>query len=118
MPPVSGFFTTTQNAPVRGELRGDLLVLICANKFTLEIINKPETLELVTRKASAKLGRPIRVTVTDQTASHAESKQMDQLLSFGRAHANIINIKDKILYGIHNMPPFIQITYILYHYLK
>ena len=94
MPPVSGFFTTTQNAPVRGELRGDLLVLICANKFTLEIINKPETLELVTRKASAKLGRPIRVTVTDQTASHAESKQMDQLLSFGRAHANIINIKD------------------------
>lgn len=94
MPPVSGFFTSTQNAPVRGELRGDTLILVCANKFTLEIINKPETLELVARKASAKLGRPVHVSVTDQTASHADSKQLDQLLSFGRAHSNIVNIKD------------------------
>lgn len=94
MPPVSGFFTSTQNAPVRGQLRGDTLVLICANKFTLEIINKPETMELVARKAAAKLDRPVRVTVTDQTASHAESKQLEQLLSFGRAHSNIVNIKE------------------------
>jgi len=94
MPPVSGFFTSTQNAPVRGELRGDTLVLVCANKFTMEIINKPETVELVARKAAAKLGRPVRVTVTDQTASHTESKQLEQLLSFGRAHSNIVNIKD------------------------
>ena len=94
MPPVSGFFTSTQNAPVRGELRGDTLILVCANKFTLEIINKPETLDLVTRKASAKLGRPVRVSVTDQTASPSESKRLEQLLSFGRAHSNIVNIKD------------------------
>ena len=94
MPPVSGFFTSTQNAPVRGELRGDKLVLICANKFTMEIINKSETMELVARKAAAKLGRPVRITVTDQTASREDSKQIEQLLNFGRAHSNIINIKD------------------------
>lgn len=94
MPPVSGFFTSTQNAPVRGELQGDTLVLICANKFTLEIINKPEILELVGRKAAARLGNPVRIKITDQSVSHSESKQLDQLLSFGRAHSDIVNIKN------------------------
>ena len=94
MPPVSGFFTSTQNAPVRGELRGDTLILVCANKFTLEIINKAETLELVARKAAAKLGHPVRVTVTDQASAKNDSKQLEQLLSFGRAHSDIVNIKE------------------------
>ena len=59
-PPVSGFFTTTPTAPVLGSVSGDQVVLRCANKFALEMINKPEILALVSRKASAILGRPVR----------------------------------------------------------
>ena len=93
-PPVTGFFAPTANAPVRGKLQGDKLLLVCANKFTMEIINKPEILELVSRKASAKLGRRVRVEAVDQTARNAKSEQMEQLLQFGRAHSDIIKIKE------------------------
>lgn len=93
-PPISGFFTTTPNSPVRGVLKGDRLLLVCTNVFTMEIINKPDVLDLVALKASAKLGRQIRVAVTDSENTAQKSQQMEQLLSFGRAHENIINIKD------------------------
>ena len=93
-PPVSGFFAPTQNAPIQAKLHGSELVLLCANTFTMEIINKPEILDLVARKASAKLGRPIRVSVADKNAANAKSEQMEQLLRFGRAHSDIIKIKE------------------------
>ena len=92
-PPVSGFFASTPNAPIQGRLQGNHLILVCTNTFTMEIINKPEILELVSRKASAKLGRPIRATAADKTAVKEKSRQMEQLLDFGRAHSDIINIK-------------------------
>ncbi len=93
-PPISGFFTTTPNAPLRGVLAGDKLVIACTNKFTVDIVNKPEVLELVARKASAKLGRPIRVVVTDDTQLNEKNEQMEQLLNFGKAHSDIITIKN------------------------
>ncbi len=93
-PPVVGFFTTTENAPVRGELRGKQLVLVCANKFTMEIVNKPEILSLVSIKASAKLGYQVSVSVTDKTGSSSSNAHMEQLLSFGRSHEEIVNIKN------------------------
>ena len=93
-PPVSGFFAPTPNAPIQCALQGDSLSLVCANAFTMEIINKPEILELVARKASAKLGRAVRVTPVDQTCRKANSQQMEKLLQFGRNHSDIIKIKD------------------------
>ena len=93
-PPASGFFAATQNAPVQGVLRGDRLLLVCTNRFTMEYINKPEILELVSRKASAKLGTPVRAVPVDQTAGNGKSEQMEQLLNFGRAHSDIVKIKD------------------------
>ena len=54
--------------------------------------NKPEVLELVARKAAAKLGRPINVVASDKTQTQKE--QLERLLAFGRAHADVINIKD------------------------
>lgn len=91
--PAAGFFATSPDAPVRGVLQGDVLTLVCANSFTMEIINKPDIVTLVARKASAKLGRNVRVTVTDRTSSGKKSEQMEELLRFGRAHADRINIK-------------------------
>ncbi len=93
-PPVLGFFTTTENSAVKGVLKGKTLVLMCQNTFTKDIVNKPEVLSLVALKASAKLGYPVSVSVTDQDDVRADSGHMDQLLNFGRAHSDIVNIKD------------------------
>ena len=93
-PPVTGFFAPTPNAPVQGLLRGNELILQCANPFTLEMVNKPEIIALVERKASAKLGRPVRVKAADKNSTATKSKQMEQLLSFGRAHGDIVKIKE------------------------
>ena len=93
-PPVSGFFAPTANAPVQGVLQGSNLVLRCANSFTLEMVNKPSILELVTRKATAQLGRNVKVIAVDKTAKPEDNSKMDQLLSFGRAHSDIVKIKE------------------------
>ena len=93
-PPVSGFFVSTPNAPIQGELRGNQVVLKCANDFTLEMINKPDILALVSRKASAMLNRPVTAKAVDRTARPENNARMEQLLSFGREHSNIVKIKD------------------------
>jgi DNA polymerase-3 subunit gamma/tau len=93
-PPVTGFFAPTPNAPVQGMLRGNEVIIQCANAFTLEMVNKPEIIALVERKASAKLGRPVRARAVDRNNSGSKSKQMEQLLSFGRAHGDIVKIKE------------------------
>ena len=92
-PPVSGFFAPTQNSPVQGQLRGSTLVLRCANSFTMEVINKPEILQLVARKASARLGTAVTVVAEDSTAKPANTQQMNRLLQFGAEHSDIITIK-------------------------
>ncbi len=93
-PPVMGFFATTPNAPVRGVLRGSQLILECTVSFVYECVNKPPILELVARKASAKLGRAVTATAVDMTAKPKKTVQMEQLLDFGRAHQDIVKIKE------------------------
>ena len=92
-PPVTGFFAASPNAPVQGEVRDNELLLICESGFIKDMVNKPEILELFSRKASAALGRPVRATAVDRNARAVNSKQMEDLLSFGRANSNVINIK-------------------------
>ena len=93
-PPAFGFFTTSPNAPVQGALVGDKLELRCSNKFIAETINKPDVLEVVSRKASAQLGRPVRTAVVDLSAKPAANGKMQELLNFGRAHSDIVKIKE------------------------
>ena len=92
-PPASGFFVTTPNAPVEGVLRENRLELVCAASFIVDVLNKPEILEMISRKASAKLGRPIRAVAVDRTKVNTKSRQMEQLLRFGQEHSDIIKIK-------------------------
>lgn len=89
-PPVSGFFAP--NGPIQGILQGNTFVLSCANSFTKTVVDKPEVLELVARKVSAKLGKPVRAVASDK--SNVRNEQLEQLLQFGREHSNVINIKD------------------------
>lgn len=93
-PPVSGFFITSPNAPVQGNLDGDKVILNCNTAFTTQMVNKPEILSLVARKASAILGRPVRAEAVDKSAAPARSAGFQQLLNFGREHSDIVNIKD------------------------
>ena len=92
-PPASGFFVTTPNAPVEGVLRENRLEMVCAAGFIVDVLNKPEILEMISRKASAKLGRPVRAVAVDRTKVNTKSRQMEQLLRFGQEHADIIKIK-------------------------
>lgn len=92
-PPVSGFFAQTANSPVNGVMKGDTILLVCANAFTKQIVDKPEVLDLVARKVSAKFGRPIRAKACDKTETGGKSAQMEQLLQFGREHSDVIHIK-------------------------
>ena len=92
--PIGSFFTTSENAPVTGEIRQGKLVLKCGSAFAMDLVNKPEVLSVVRCKASAILGRNISVTAVEATANPGSSARMDQLLNFGRQHSDIVTIKD------------------------
>ena len=93
-PPVSGFFTQAQEGPVNGVLRGGRLELECANAFTVEMVNRPETLAVIARKASAMLKKPVQVVTVDKSHQPKRNANLDQLLNFGREHPDIISIKE------------------------
>ena len=92
-PPAIGFFNTGPNAPVQGVLIGNRLELRCTNAFTAQMLDKPDILEVVSRKASAMLGRPVRAFSVDMTAKPQGNPRMEQLMNFGKAHSDIVNIK-------------------------
>ena len=93
-PPLSAFFAPTPNAPIKGILQGNRLILICTNQFAMDMVNKPETLMLVSGKASSLLGRPIQTVATDQASGVQKNEQMEKLLDFGRNHSDIVKIKN------------------------
>ena len=92
-PPSAGFFIASPDSPVKGVLKGNELLLQCNNSFTLGMINKPEVITLVSRKASALLGRNIAVKPVDVNAAPEYSDRMQQLLDFGKKHSDIVTIK-------------------------
>ena len=91
-PPVSGFFAPTPNAPVQGALVGNVLELRCSNDFIAKMLDKPEILEVVSRKASSMLNRSLRIQLIDMTAKPAGNPRMEQLMQFGRDHSDIVKI--------------------------
>ena len=92
-PPITGFFVATPNAPVQGALVGDRLELRCGNDFTAQMLDRPDVLEVVSRKAGVMLGRPVRAVVVDMSAKPANNPRLEQLLNFGRAHSDIVTMK-------------------------
>lgn len=93
-PPVSGFFAASPNAPVQGVLAGGRLELRCANAFTAQMIERREVLEVVSRKAGVILGKPVQTVVVDLSAKPASNPRLAQLVDFGRAHSDIVTIKE------------------------
>ena len=93
-PPVSGFFASSPNAPVQGRLQGNKLALLCDSDFIVQMLNKPELLQMVGRKAAMILGRNVEVTVVDRSADPGADEKMDKLLAFCKAHSDVIKIKE------------------------
>jgi hypothetical protein len=93
-PPACGFFATTQNAPVKGVLSGDQIVLQCSNSFAYEMVNKTEILTLVARKASSIVGRQLTAKIVDSTSIPTKNAKMESLLNFSKEHPDIINIQN------------------------
>ena len=93
-PPITGFFVATPNAPVQGALVGDRLELRCGNDFTAQMLDRPDVLEVVSRKAGVMLGRPVRAVVVDMSAKPANNPRLEQLMNFGRAHSDIVTMKE------------------------
>ena len=93
-PPLSGFFAPTPSSPLQGALVGNVLELRCSNDFIAKMLDKPEILEIVSRKAGAMLNRPVQVKLIDLTAKPAGNPRMEQLMKFGRDHSDIITIKN------------------------
>jgi len=92
--PMAGFFSSAERSPIKGRVRGDRVGLICADSFVAQMVDKPEIKELTARKAAAILGKPVQVVIVDRTAQPEKSRQMEQLIAFGKAHNDIVNIKD------------------------
>ena len=93
-PPAMGFFATGPNAPVQGVLLGDKLELRCGNGFIAQTISRPDVMEIISRKASAMLGRPLRVEAVDVTAKPQGNPKLDQLMNFGKAHPDVVKIRN------------------------
>ena len=92
--PARGFFAATPNAPVQGKLRGDTLLLICGSSFSQEVVGERSVLDVVSAKASALLGRPVRAQAVDRNRQADANANFSELLSFGQAHSDVIKIKE------------------------
>jgi hypothetical protein len=89
-----GFFAMGPNAPVEGRLKGDELILYCQSDFTMGMVSKPELLQVISQRAAALAGRPVRVRCVDRSQAPRHSDKMDQLLQFSRSHSDVIKIKE------------------------
>ena len=92
-PHIAGFFSTGPAAPIQGILQDNRLMLVCNTPFVRDMINKPDVLELVSRKASAIQGRPVTAYMADDNVAATKNQKMEKLLQFGREHSDIIKIK-------------------------
>ena len=92
-PPLSGFFGSTESDVLSYRLEGNRLLLLCS-QFVLKLLDKPDVLELVARKASAILSRPVTARAVDASEKPVANAQRERLMQFGREHSDIVTIKD------------------------
>ena len=83
----------TDKNSVKGYFRGPQLFLVCSNQFVKGIFDDAAVNALVARKASAHMGRPITVVVTNDASAVGPVGDMEQLLRFGQDFPDIVNFK-------------------------
>ena len=93
-PPAMGFFNAGANSPMQGAIVGSKLELRCENSFIAQTVSRPDVLEIVSRKASSMLGRPVQAVVVDLSAKPQGNPRMEQLMNFGKAHPDVVKIRN------------------------
>ena len=92
---VGGYFTTSERSMLTPALHGDLLELEAANDFTKNAVDSDRTRAILTEKASAILGRPVRVRFTVQGKTRRGPDRLNDVASFGREHPDVFHIKEE-----------------------
>ena len=92
-PPAFAMFTTAQNAPIHGSLRGNVLLLRAKDEWSLAMTDKPNVLQTVSEAASAIVGQKITVKVELAGAEGQQNAGFDRLLSFGAEHPELVDFK-------------------------
>lgn len=88
-PSVRSFLPTQ----VKPELKGESLRLIVENDFIMRAVGTPEVLQIISEKASGRLGRPVRAKMSVKGQLDADGKdKLEDLLSFGKEHSESISI--------------------------
>ena len=93
-PPAMGFFNSNPNGPLQAAVVGNKVELRCENRFIADTISKPDILEIVSRKASSLLSRPVQAVVVDLSAKPAGNAKLEQLMNFGKAHPDVVKIRN------------------------
>ena len=92
-PPAFAMFTTAQNAPIHGSLRGNVLLLRAKDEWSLAMTDKLNVLQTVSEAASAIVGQKITVKVELAGAEGQQNAGFDRLLSFGAEHPELVDFK-------------------------
>lgn len=92
-PPAVAMFVVNDNAPVKGILDGDVLLLETADDFVARLLNRPELLKTVQECASAQLGRPVKVKLTRKGEGDSNNDSFQRLMDFGQTHPDIVDFK-------------------------
>ena len=89
---VGCLFAAGEDSPVRGQVRGDRLLLDCRTPLSKQLVNTPEVLQTIGESASALLGRRIIACITEQEKQR-ENPNFDRLMGFAKEHPDIVELK-------------------------
>ena len=92
-PPAMAMFVVNEQAPVKGFVQGDTLVLECRDEFTKNVVNMPNVLQTVSECASAQLGRPVRVELQLLGQNVKNNEGFARLMQFGEQHPEFVEFK-------------------------
>lgn len=91
-PPVLGYFSTNENAPIRGTLTGDVLELHADNAFVLGIVDRPPVMQTLSEVASAIAGRSVAVRF-GKSLQQSAGGGLERLIERGEQYPDIIEFK-------------------------
>ncbi len=91
-PPVLGYFSTNENAPIRGTLTGNVLELHADNAFVLGIVDKPPVMQTLSEAASAIAGRSVIVRF-GKSLEQSAGNGLERLIERGEQYPDIIEFK-------------------------
>ena len=94
LPPGLRCFLDPTGQITNARVRENRVGLICADEFYMSRLDNPEIRDLAARKASIILGRPVTVKLVNRKAERSKTREMEELMAFGREHSDIIKIKN------------------------